>query len=75
MPNVVVTENLVDLCAAVSRVIREKVSTPKSCLRCDHFREDLEACQHKQHSGQRPPARIIAYGCVLFENIGDDIPF
>lgn len=75
MPDPLATDNLVDLTAAVCRVIREKVSTPKSCLRCDFFGEVLELCQHPQHAGVRPPARIIAYGCVLWENLSDDIPF
>lgn len=55
--------------------IKEIVRPDRSCLTCDHFREDLETCQHSQHSGVRPPARIIAYGCALYENYDEDIPF
>lgn len=45
----------------------------KSCISCDHFNEPLEQC--KISGNQRPPARIIAYGCPKYESIDDDIPF
>lgn len=46
----------------------------QSCLVCEHFGEN-EIC--KQFN-MRPPARIIVFGCIKFEessNIDDDIPF
>lgn len=46
----------------------------QSCIVCEHFGED-EIC--KQFN-VRPPARIIVFGCVKFEessNIDDEIPF
>lgn len=44
----------------------------KSCITCDHFNEQKEECGKV---GKRPPARIIAFGCEMFDNIDDEIPF
>jgi len=41
----------------------------KSCMTCDHFDQAKEKCGL---NGQRPPARIIAFGCECFI---DEIPF
>ena len=42
----------------------------RTCLTCDHFRETKgEVCGLYN---QRPPARIIAFGCPSYEN---EIPF
>lgn len=41
----------------------------RSCLTCCHFSESDEICLLAK---QRPPARVIAYGCEQYE---DDIPF
>lgn len=43
-----------------------------SCISCEHFRESTEECNAA--NGQRPPARIIAFGCNLYRD-KDDIPF
>jgi recombinational DNA repair protein RecR len=44
----------------------------KSCLNCVNFREQRgEVCQLVN---QRPPARVIAYGCKMWEP-NDEIPF
>lgn len=42
-----------------------------SCLNCINFRETKEECGLAK---QRPPARIIAYGCKMWEDV-DLIPF
>jgi hypothetical protein len=42
----------------------------RTCLTCDHFREHKgEVCAK---FNQRPPAKIIAFGCEHYEN---EIPF
>jgi hypothetical protein len=46
----------------------------QSCIVCEHFEEN-EICKM---FNLRPPARIIVFGCVKFEetsNIDGDIPF
>lgn len=46
----------------------------QSCIVCEHFEEN-ENCKM---FNVRPPARIIVFGCVKFEessHIDDDIPF
>lgn len=45
----------------------------RSCISCDHFVEAKEAC--KISDMQRPPARVIAFGCPKYECLDDDIPF
>ncbi len=35
----------------------------KTCLNCERFKEDEEICEHY---GQRPPARVIAFGCETY---------
>lgn len=45
----------------------------RSCISCEHFVESQEGC--KISNMQRPPARVIAFGCPKYENIDDDIPF
>lgn len=44
----------------------------RSCLNCHHFIEAKEGC--KLANMQRPPARVIAYGCPSWED-KDEIPF
>lgn len=51
----------------------EPIEIFRSCLSCDHFVESQEAC--KISDMQRPPARIIAFGCTKYDNLDDDIPF
>lgn len=46
----------------------------QSCIVCEHFGED-EVCRM---FNVRPPARIIVFGCVKYEessHIDDEIPF
>lgn len=40
-----------------------------SCLTCDNFDEKAELCELYK---QRPPARVIAFGCPSWQN---EIPF
>lgn len=42
----------------------------RTCVHCIHFDMHSEQCGM---AGQRPPARVIAFGCELFE--ADPIPF
>lgn len=42
----------------------------RSCINCEHFNEYNEKCKLYN---QRPPARVIAYGCEKYEDI--EIPF
>ncbi len=39
----------------------------RSCLSCGFFREKDEACT--AYNNQRPPARVIAFGCPTYEFI------
>lgn len=48
---------------------RDLVAT---CLTCKNFDEKTEACSAA--NGQRPPARVIAFGCPAYHD-NDDIPF
>lgn len=41
----------------------------KSCLSCENFNDEKELCNLNY---QRPPARVIAFGCECFE---DKVPF
>lgn len=41
----------------------------ETCMSCEHFVEATEICRLAQ---QRPPARVIAYGCPEYL---PDIPF
>lgn len=41
----------------------------KTCVHCIHFTQHSEACAL---AGQRPPAKVIAFGCARWEA---DIPF
>lgn len=43
----------------------------KSCCNCLNFREHIELCGLYN---QRPPARVIAYGCPKWED-KDEVPF
>lgn len=52
-------------------LIKEKSGCQPSCLSCTKFDERTELCEPYQ---QRPPARIIAFGCNLYVD-NDDIPF
>lgn len=68
-------DNKVDIQSAIYFAI-EKIIEGKpayrSCLNCINFRETSgELCGLAM---QRPPARIIAYGCPQYEDV-DAIPF
>lgn len=52
--------------AGLTRVVENAART---CIVCDHFDLPKELCNLNR---QRPPARIIAFGCECFEN---EIPF
>lgn len=41
------------------------------CLNCEHFKEKTEMCLL---ANQRPPARVIVYGCNSWQDL-DSIPF
>lgn len=41
----------------------------QTCVHCKHFNNTLEVCAL---ANQRPPARVIAFGCSSFV---EDIPF
>lgn len=43
----------------------------RSCMNCEYFIEKTEICKL---ANQRPPARIIAYGCEEWTDY-DEIPF
>lgn len=43
----------------------------QSCLNCDNFIEKTEICKL---ANQRPPAKVIAYGCPQWDD-KEDIPF
>ncbi len=58
------------VCGAVERVVTEK-AIYRSCINCINFREQPELCGLVM---QRPPARIIAYGCPKWED-KEEIPF
>lgn len=51
------------------RVSQAIANCARSCLGCEHFKDGDELCGL---NGQRPPARIIAFGCEMFE---DAVPF
>lgn len=53
-------------------MMREGDGMTPSCLSCEHFKESTEECNAA--NGQRPPARIIAFGCNVYRD-RDDIPF
>lgn len=54
------------LTAGISQVL---YSMTKTCLTCDHFNEPQEQCTLYK---QRPPAKIIAFGCPSYVN---EVPF
>lgn len=54
---------------AVRDVVRALEENRATCLRCINFDEITERCTL---ANQRPPARVIAFGCPKF---APDIPF
>jgi hypothetical protein len=70
-----------EIASKLSKLVADTIAevTPsnmlfQSCIVCEHFGEN-EICKM---FNVRPPARIIVFGCVKFEegsNFDDDIPF
>lgn len=57
---------------SVAGILENPLDHPyKSCLNCEYFNEPKELCVM---FNQRPPAKIIAFGCVKHED-KDQIPF
>lgn len=50
--------------------LRRKAGVRLTCVECYQFDHHSEVCNMFR---QRPPARVIAFGCEHFES--DDIPF
>lgn len=61
-----ITKRIDELFNALSGELEKNV---KTCISCNSFDESTETCKMFE---QRPPARIIAFGC---EHFNDDIPF
>jgi hypothetical protein len=65
----------IDIYSYVQGIIRklkdEKQYPYRTCLNCQHFTEGLEQCNLYN---QRPPARVIAFGCSSHFDI-EGIPF
>lgn len=54
----------------IGQVVADYIySNTKTCLRCSHFNESTEICGMY---AQRPPARVITFGCEHFD---EEIPF
>lgn len=65
---------MMDMAHAVRNAVNAvaaKSALTKSCMNCTLFREDSELCMR---FAQRPPARVIAYGCSEHEDV-NEIPF
>lgn len=52
---------------AMTKSVQNLMAT---CVICDHWNQGQEVCM--KFNNQRPPARVIAFGCPAFEN---EIPF
>lgn len=50
----------------------DPVEIVANCISCDHFDEPNEICAKYK---ARPPARVIAHGCVSWDNLDEDVPF
>lgn len=56
----------------VKRIIIDPKQFPfRNCLNCQNFSEVTEVCKL---ANQRPPARIICYGCEFHDDI-KGVPF
>lgn len=57
---------------AAANIMEATANYPyRTCLRCDNFDEPKEICKLYN---QRPPAKIIAFGCEQFDD-KEWIPF
>ena len=56
---------------AIMHAIEHRESIYKNCLNCLNFNENKEICNL---CNQRPPARVIAYGCPQWIDV-TEIPF
>lgn len=54
-----------------SQLNRTDIYPFQSCISCIHFVELTEICKL---ANQRPPARVLVFGCKMHEDI-KDIPF
>lgn len=45
----------------------------RTCITCNAFDNDNETCN--KANNQRPPAKVIAYGCPQYNDFDDEIPF
>lgn len=56
----------------ITNILQENMDYPyKTCITCDHFLEQQEKCNLYD---QRPPARVIAFGCDSYKD-DNYIPF
>lgn len=61
---------IADAIKQCAKAIGQAVADGRStCVHCRHFREADELCLM---ADQRPPAKVIAFGCPAFD---PDIPF
>jgi hypothetical protein len=65
-----VIKDIQDLANKIDNMKAESMHV--SCINCNSFDEKIECCMRYR---QRPPARVIAYGCQDWANIDDDVPF
>lgn len=66
----------IDLQSAITFAIwaqlnRKDIYPFQSCLSCIHFKEQTEICNL---ANQRPPAKIIVFGCNSYVD-NQDVPF
>lgn len=66
----------IDLCGAIqgaiwSQLNRVDIYPFQSCINCINFREQTEICGL---ANQRPPAKIIVFGCPQYED-KNEVPF
>lgn len=69
------SSRLTNLVASVIADVTPSNMLFQSCIVCEHFNSETEICAQ---FNIRPPARIIVFGCVKFEegsHFDDDIPF
>lgn len=55
----------------IRRILTDRSFPFKSCLSCKNFIEETEICKL---ANQRPPAKVICYGCPKYSDI-EELPF